>query len=486
MTPAQTTGDPRLSSQAAGFLSALLASRLLQAAYFFIVMHALGAADRGRYHLTLALASLASTWMNLGYDAAVVRAVAAGTSRGGGALRGALASKGILGAVVLAAASAAGFVVWGEDPKAALLALFCASVYLEALLASGFAFFQGTGRFREVNVLNLAGSALTLAAGALVAWRGFGILGFAWAVLAVQAVRLAVAMRWLSPSLREEPEVPTAEEARRLRRAALEIGLLDLLGLLFMWEDTVLVGLLSGDAALGSYGPARALVGNAALIPLAVRTVVYPAFVRAAEEGGDALAALYRRSAQGLLAAAVPIAALVSFLAPQCAVLLVGSDDAERLVPALRILPWTLPFSFLQSPCGFALFARHEERRLLAPQAALVAAFAAALLWGSRQGPSAFPWIVVAATATNYLLFLPWVARIGRLDLAGTLWRPLAAGALAAVAFLLPAPWWLRGAAFLGAYAGLLLALGVIERRHAVSMLTAGLAREEPSPEDRA
>lgn len=464
MTPIEKEepGSPAVASQAARYFVATAVSRLLQFAYFLLVVRALDAADRGRYSLTLALASIAAMVMSLGYEEAIVRAIAGGrpTDRAR-ILRTALVSKGALGAAILALMVALGAWAWRGDAKAPLLALFGLSVFLESLLGCYLSLFQAVRRLERNSLLMAGGSLLTLAGGGLVVWNGWGVVAFASVVVAVQGARLLVAWRW-GRRWAPGPARFDPVEGGRLWRASATIGLVGLLGLLFVWADTLVLGLVAGDAALGEYWPARTLVGHAGLVPTALRTAVFPLFVGLAASGPVALGVFYGRCCQVLLAAAVPIAAGVCFLAPDLAVLLFGANRSSALAGYMRILPWLVPFSFLQSLCALALVAQGRERRLLAPQVFVTAAFGGALWWAARAGGGAgVAWVTLVATAMNFIVFLP-LLRDMRVPWGRVLAGPLAAGAVAGAVFAAPFPWWGRGGLFLAVYAAMLSRLGIV------------------------
>ena len=131
------------------------------------------------------------------------------------------------------------------------------------------------------------------------------------------------------------------------------------------------------------------------------------------------------------------------------------------------MLAWTIPFSYLQSICSWAMFARGRERALVAPQALLILLFVPMLYYGIRwQGGAGAAWATVAAACLNYLLFLPLVFSLGQVQLVRWLWRPFAACAVASMALLLPAPWPARAAAFLAVYGGLIGWLDVLRPSH--------------------
>ncbi len=456
----------KLAGDTARFFAATLASRLLQFAYFLVVMRTLAADDRGRYSLTLALASIASMLMALGYEAAVAREIGRAPADKWRILRAALVSKGFLGGGILLLTGAAGFLAWHPDRKAALLVLFGVSVFLESQLACYLALFQATGELSRNGLLTAAGSLLTLAGGGAVVLAGGGAIHFALVVVVVQGVRLLAAARMARHHRDDAASAVDRALMKRLWDASATIGLMNLMGLLFVWADTLFLGFAAGDAVLGEYAPVRTLTGHAGLIPMTLRTAVFPVFVALAARGGWELGPLYGRCCQVLLALALPIALLGSCLADPVAGVLFGAAPGSPIAWYMKVLPWVVPFSFLQSLCALALIATGRERSLILPQTLVMLLYGGFLAFGtSRGGGQGTAWAALAGTALNFLLFLP-LLRGMRIPWRRAVGGPLAAALLAGGALLLPVPWWGRGGAFLAAYAALLVAFRVFRRDH--------------------
>ncbi len=452
------------AADATRFFAATLASRLLQFAYFLVVMRMLSADDRGRYSGTLTLASIAAVVMSLGFEAILVRRIGRDPAAASRVLSAALAVKSLLGLGVFLVMAGIGGLAWWPDAKAPLLALFGFSVFLESLLACYLSFFQARGAFHFNNHIMVWGSLATLAGGVVVAWVGGSVVGFAGVVAGVQFLRLA-AGAFLAREEGARGQRPDRREMVTLWRESLPIGLMNFLGLLFVWEDTLVLWFAAGDAALGDYAPVRSLAGHAGLIPIALRTVVFPLFITAAVSEGGALSRLYGRGLQVLLAAALPIAVLGSVFAEPLVRLFFGST-ADSLVLPMRILPWMVPFSFLQSLCSWYFYARGKERCLLVPQAALVAVFAAALWFAvERGGRAGACWATLIGTAVNFLVFVPLVLKSEPVAFIRWLWKPLASAAIASATLLLPIPWWVCAAFHVAFYAVLLRVLGVFGNR---------------------
>ena len=178
-----------VASRAGGYLAAVVASRVLQFAFFIAVHGTLAAEDRGRFLDVLGFASLAGALMSLGYDAVLVRSLSPGSDPGK-AFGTVFVSKGILGAFVWAVCAVLGGLAWGSGPKSALLVILIGSVFAESLLSACLSFLQAAGRFGRINAITVGGSVFQVALGLSVAVAGGGVVAFALTVAATQSARL--------------------------------------------------------------------------------------------------------------------------------------------------------------------------------------------------------------------------------------------------------------------------------------------------------
>jgi O-antigen/teichoic acid export membrane protein len=260
---------------------------------------------------------------------ALVVAAAAGTVAGVvlAALTPALAETGAEGAGVLAQALLS--VAWFLPAGAVLVVALAATRALGSMWA-----YTGIGGIGLPAARVLAAGVVAVAGGSAVA----AVIG--WAALLVPAV--AVALGVLAVQLRrgggmQGPALPDRALTSRMWRyavprtasAGLEQGL--------QWFDVLLVGLLVGASASGSYGAASRFLAAGLMVDVALRMVVAPRLSAALARSRTAEAAgLYQVATSWLVLFSTPIYLTMALFAP---VLLgwLGAGFVEA-APALALL----------------------------------------------------------------------------------------------------------------------------------------------------
>ncbi|MDP9082579.1 MAG: oligosaccharide flippase family protein [Pseudomonadota bacterium] len=255
-----------------------------------------------------------------------------------------------------------GISAWLLDLRAGLLVLASACGYqlLSRLSLLLFAPFVGTEKIGGAALAGAVHRFVTLALGALAIFYGCGpqlascallaggVLLFVWAlVLFVRGFGV--------PHWRVAPIAAFAlrkEGSAYARLSALNVAI-DRGGLI------VLSG-LAGREAVGLYAIADRIVVAPALLPIMFVNAVYPALLRLANESAERVHALTVRCARLLFVGTIPVATLLTLLAPDIVVLLFGRNF-EPAVGALQVLAWTIPMDGVRQLLGVQLLALDQQ-----------------------------------------------------------------------------------------------------------------------------
>lgn len=288
---------------------------------------------------------------------------------------------------------------------------------------------------------------------------GLGILGLAWAAVAVTTVTALI-----FAALQRHDFFPPriewdAASTRWLALTALPLMLNNLLSAVFFRFDVFIVRAFGGPAAerlVGQYNTPYTLLNIAMIIPPAVTFAVFPLLSRRA--GGDraGLAAAQNRTLQVLLLLAFPLAMGLSVLSHDLIQLFTRRQfpDYQPSIAVLAILAWFLPLSFVNGLIQYVLIAVNRQAaitrafvigaafNLLANLAAMpIAAYAFGQpVWGLYAAAI----ITILSEVVLYLVFLPLLRSEALAPpLLALAWRPLVAAlamgaAMASVIALLP------------------------------------------------
>ncbi len=271
-----------------------------------------------------------------------------------------------------------------------------------------------------------------------------------------------------------------------LLRAAIPFGIIGFtLGLSYKF-DSVLLNIFRGDAETGYYNAAYNLVFSSVMVSNVINTALYPSLTRQRVSNPGLLTAIYERSLRYLLLLSLPIAVGGWALADEIIPFLFKPQYAPA-IPALQIVIWVVPLMFVSEFLGYVVLIADRERTVA--RSVLVSTglnVGANLLLVPVFG---FVGAAVMTVVTETVLVgqYVWILRtqLGAMRWGPTLGRPLLAaagmGALALVLHYARAPLLANIAVCVLAYAGLLLALGVVGRDEL--RFVRGLRRPAPAPD---
>lgn len=355
------------------------------------------------------------------------------------------------------------------------------------------ALYNANERMEVPALMELVTATLNFLARLAVILLGFGILGLAWAAVAVSTTTALIFYLLQRRSFAAPALVWDLTTMGRIVPLALPLMLNNLLSAVFFRFDVFIIRAFGGQAGerlVGQYNTPYTILNIAMIIPPAVTFAVFPLLARRADGERAGLAAAQNRTLQILLLLAFPLAMGISVLARDLIQLFTRAQfaDYQPSIAVLAMLAWFLPLSFVNGLLQYVLIAVNRQaaitRAFVIGAAFNLAANLVAMTIVTRvfNAPS---WGLYAAAAITilselvlYLVFLP-LLRAERLapPLLPMLWRPAAAALAMGTAMLAlraivpdwpgsPLPGWPGSlAATLGAplaYGAVLWALGGI------------------------
>jgi O-antigen/teichoic acid export membrane protein len=267
----------------------------------------------------------------------------------------------VVGVYALLAGLGAGEAITPEGQRVlwVLLLTLVPSAYSGAVTA----LYNAAERMEVPALVELLTAVVSLFARVVVLLFGFGIVGLAWAAVAVSTVT-ALIFLWLQ---RRDFFAPTlgwdTGLARQLVPQAFPLMLNNLLSVVFFRFDTLIVkafGGGQGDLLVQQYNVAYMIVGVAMILPPVVTFAVFPLLARRATGDRTAMAEAQRRTLQALLMLAFPLALGLSLLAAPLVELFTRRNAADYLpvsAIALAVLTWFLPLSFVNGLLQYVLIA---------------------------------------------------------------------------------------------------------------------------------
>ncbi|TMQ71994.1 MAG: hypothetical protein E6K80_03950 [Candidatus Eisenbacteria bacterium] len=341
-----------------------------------------------------------------------------------------------------------------------------------ALLFDGL--LRAAGRAGVSGLASIAQGVSALAAGASLLGLGLGPRAGALAYLIGAAFRLAVSA-WTSRDLWRGAPVssPSWGAPWTLVRESLPLALSSVFVVVYFRIDAVILHAFQGEHAVGLYAGIYRIFEVFALLAVTFRSVLFPVMARAADGPRQALGVMCRRSIRLHLLFTLGVAVFFTFQRDLITRVALGAPYAAA-APALAILVWALPGSYVADTLMFLLTAR--RRQSLGTWAVAATAAFNVVLNLALVTRISFVGASIATVASEWLccvlLFALFARDVPVPGIARALVRPALAGGLLVLALGALSPWRPQGigglALALGAaaamYGGALALVGAVDR----------------------
>ncbi len=420
-----------------------MGARLVDAAFAIVYLRLLGRADVGAYAFLVVLTTYLDTLIDFGLNALVARdvsrnpALAHAVQRSVNFVRGGLWLSGL--PLVL--------LVYGPLRDKANLSADAAAagwIFYIALLptvisktASGLLW--SAERLDLTAVVSIMATLIKTAAGAIVLFAGFGLVGLALASLFTNLIT-TVTLWWLAQ--RRAFTVADREHESRgplhWLRESWPLFVNQLLQGLFFKVDALLLPGLAGDVAAGTYAAAYKVSEGAGIISSSFTLALFPRLSRESD-----LSHAYRLALRILLQIAFPLAAGVALLSQPIVALVGGKEYLPDSAIALSILICYLPLSYCNGLTQYVLIAAGKQRML-------TGAFAAALVFNVIANLIMIPRFsyvgaAVVTVVSEVVLLVPFRVAASSVTHGVSLVAEARTPILATL-LMSPVVWWLRDA----------------------------------------
>jgi O-antigen/teichoic acid export membrane protein len=437
------------------------------------IARTLGPEDYGRFVFAMTFILVFVPMTNLGLRQLTVRDIAASDRKDVSEFVGKITTLRLLLAVAAALACvAAGWLSQPSPETARVVYLASAIIVVMAVTSTATDVFQAFEDMRLIAVVQFVSGFLLTVASVVVLWLGLGLVGLMASYVVGNLIGMVMALRYLYGRFaRPVWSVDLRFWRDSLRRAA-PLFIPNLVLNSCARLGVILLGRISGQAALGTYGVASTLTEKVSIIPDAICTALFPTLASLYARSREEAAALYRRVARYLLLLSLPIAVGTTLLARPIISLLFGSTYSGS-PPVLALLSWGLFGSFFWQLQLWTVGAIHQERRaFFVPIGGSVVFLGLALLLIPRYGEIG---LCLAGLVFAVVTFV-WYDRIMRAHLSRRLLDPgVLVRAVAAAAAMAAVVWLVRGWSVL-----LSIPIGAVV--YAVALLAVGgLTREEAS-----
>ncbi|MSQ28535.1 MAG: hypothetical protein EXR51_10445 [Dehalococcoidia bacterium] len=360
LSPAQ-----RVTKNSVAPMLAQLLGRTVDFGFAVVMLRVLGPADYGWYSFAVALIGYFAIFTDYGLGTLLIRDVARAPEGAEKLVGRAIGLRLVLCAVsfpVLVAVSWWYHLQFGLAQEAVIAGvLFMVSLFPSGVAGALSARFSAQERMELPAALGVATAVLRAILGVAALLLGAGVVGLGIVSVVASGVNAAV-FWWLYARRYGRPGISLDVTAgRQLLRTSAPLMFNSFLNTIFFRIDILLLQAMRGAEAVGLYSTAYKFIDGLLLVPTFVTLALFPLLSRFANESPERLGRTYRQAVKALVLVAVPIAVGFTFLAEDVLRFFFGETYAPA-APALRLLAWFLPLSYLNGVTQYLLIAVNRQR----------------------------------------------------------------------------------------------------------------------------
>ncbi len=345
-----------------------LFNRGIDFAFAALMLRILQPENAGNYYFAVVIVGWFEILMNFGLNTFLTREVARDRSGANRYLANTSILRLILAGVALPLMVIV-IVVWGGlftlTTETAIAIVLLTLAQIPSSLSTGVtAMFYAYEKAEYPAVMSVVTGLLKVALGAPVLLIGGGIIGLAAVSLIVNLITFGALGR-LMMRLIIRPKYESDPALRRgMFRESFPLMLNHLLATLFFKVDVPMLQSLRGSATVGWYSTAYKWLDALNIIPAYSTIALFPVMSRQAVEDKAALMRSTRVGIRLLVAMALPLAVVTTFIAPTLVLILGGPEYLPHAGIALQIMIWSIPFGWINSITNYILIALGQQSKL--------------------------------------------------------------------------------------------------------------------------
>ncbi len=355
----------RVAKNAVALFTAKAITAVLGLVLSILVARNLGVIVFGKYNFALAFTGIFAIFLNLGFDAVIVRDVARDKSAASRYIGNIAVIRAILSAITFGVIAL--IITQMDYPHDTTIAILIFGLYI-ILIAFG-DLFRATFRAFEkmeydalgVTVRQFIITSLGLAA----IFLGYGLIQIAYAFAIGGICYLIVNFLICSWKFAKPKLEIDLDFWKKTAKVALPISFTGVAFIIYTRIDTVMLSVMKGDAVVGWYNAAYNLVLSLNAIPVLFMGAVLPLMASSFISSPNTLKIVYQKSLRYLLLLGLPIAMGTMLLAGRIIPLFYGDQFAPSIV-ALQILSWDILLLFFCSPLANMLISINRQNQMAA------------------------------------------------------------------------------------------------------------------------
>ncbi len=352
---------PKRVIQNASFLTAAyVGQKLLSFIYFTLIARFVGVIDTGAYVFALSYSTICSVFVDFGLSSLLQRAIAQKPEDARSLLGAALRLK-MMYAFASVVIGLGVFSFIARDPQMwRMIFIAMAIMLVDSYALTVWAAFRGRHYLSYESVSIILAQSVVMVVG-LIGLAVKAPLEVLMAALLCGSVTAALYASYMCRRVLGFWPLPSGKKAG-LAKESFSFGVASTFSRLFASLDSVMLGQMVGNAAVGFYAIPNKFVFAAQFVPAAVSASLYPALSHYHNRDEDQMRRLFLNSLSFLYVLAAPMAVGLFLLTPSIIHELYTSAY-DPSIAAMQIMVWGIVFGFLEYPFGAYISASGEQQK---------------------------------------------------------------------------------------------------------------------------
>ncbi len=322
----------------------------------------LGDEGLGKVIFAISLTTMLLVLTNMGTATFTVKAVALDRGRLSELLWNAYAIRLLSGIAIASSVVAVTRFMRLEAEAAGVIYLVSAMMVVSALDKAQVAAIQGLEEMRWPAMAEVLNKATVTSLGVFLLVTGHGPAGYAFALLAGAAVSFLFNGSYVARRHLSRPKI-NFSASKTLLIGGFPFFLTGALGQIYMWQDAVILRVMTRDAVVGWYGAAFQLFATVNVVPLVIITAILPALTRFYAQDKESLRIAAQRSVQAVLTTGVPLALALMLVSGDIIHFLHYPSEFSHSIPLLSLLAFNVPVTGTLMLVGTIVIAADRQKR---------------------------------------------------------------------------------------------------------------------------
>ena len=342
-------------------ISAQVIGKSLTFLFYIVIARYLGATELGKYSFILGLVGMFIILTNFGLDNMLVRDIALKKEKAMTYISNALAIKTLFAFCSIIALTVVMPLTLKTSDVTFGVYIYCSAIFSEGLATGIESVFNAFEKLKYVAFIDIIVNLLKLTIAAVIKLNQLDLIHLIISVAVLSIIRALISMIILRKHFFKLKLNFDTSLIKHLLKGAYPFALMGILSAIYFRIDSIMLSLMKNDAAVGWYAASFNILAVLMFISYGFNRAVFPVLSRSYEDSKQAFLAIGEKSFNYMFVLGLPIALGITVLADKIILLLYG-DMFFHSIWALKILIWSIPLIYINSPLLRILYSSHKQK----------------------------------------------------------------------------------------------------------------------------